>query len=116
VKFDALNITACVAGALLLAVGGPWLVGQLRSLPAPTELAARGDDRIVTLEVGGMTCEACESAVQGQLSQVPGVNAVEVRHRERRAFVVCEAGVADSALTGAVRRAGGGFVATVTLP
>ncbi len=115
-KLDRLNAGALAVGALLLLAGGPWLVRQLGSLPHPTALAARGGERIVTLEVGGMTCGACESAVKGQLATVAGVSAVEVRARERRAFVVCAPGVADTALTAAVRRAGGGFVAEVAAP
>jgi copper chaperone CopZ len=100
---------------LLLAFGGPWLVRQIATLPGPAALAARGDDRIVTLEVGGMTCEACASAIQGQLSGVAGVSAVDVRVTERRAYVVCDPAVADTALTAAVRRAGGGFAASVAV-
>ena len=115
-KFDALNLGALVLGVLLLAAGGPWLARQIASLPGPSTLAARRDDRIVTLEVGGMTCETCVAAVKGQLSEVPGVSAVEVRLAERRAVVVCEPEVGDSLLTAAVRRAGGGFVATVAHP
>jgi len=114
-KSDGLNITAMVAGVLLLAIGGPWLVREVASLPHATTLAARGDDRVVTLEVGGMTCEGCASAVRGQLSEVAGVNAVEVRVRERRAYVVCAPGVADTSLTAAVHRAGEGFAAEVAL-
>ena len=113
-KSDALNIAAIVVGVLLLAIGGPWLVRELGSLPGPTALAARGDDRIVTLEVGGMTCKTCAGAVKGQLAQVAGVSAVDVRVTEGRAYVVCEPGVADTSLTAAVRRAGGGFVASVS--
>lgn len=112
-KSDALNIAAIVVGVLLLAIGGPWLVRELGSLPGPSALAARGNDRIVTLEVGGMTCEGCAGAVRGQLAGVVGVTAVDVRVRERRAYVVCEPEVADTSLTAAVRRAGGGFAASV---
>ena len=102
-----------MVAVLLLAVGGPWLVRELRSLPHPVKLAARGDERIVTLEVGGMTCKACAGAVKTQLAAVPGVSAADVRVTERRAYVVCDPAVADTALTAAVRRAGGGFAASV---
>lgn len=112
-KSDALNIAAIVVGVLLLAIGGPWLIRELDSLPGPSALAARGNDRIVTLEVGGMTCEGCAGAIKGQLAGVSGVSAVDVRVTERRAYVVCEPNVADTTLTAAVRRAGGGFAASV---
>src|SRR5262245_61624695 len=105
-KNDALNISAIVFGVLLLAVGGPWLAKELRSLPHPVKLAARGNERIVTLEVGGMTCKTCAGAVKGQLAELPGVSAVDVRVTEGRAFVVCDPQVADTSLTAAVRRAG----------
>lgn len=112
-KSDALNITALVVGVLLLAVGGPWLMKELGSLPHRGALAARADARVVTLEVGGMTCAGCASAVRGKLAELPGVTDVDVRVRERRAFVVCAQGVADTALTAAVHRAGAGFTASV---
>ncbi len=44
-KRDLLNIAALVAGVLVLAVGGPLLVGQVRSLP-PRTLTARADQRV----------------------------------------------------------------------
>lgn len=112
-KPDALNNAAIVVGVLLLALGGPWLVKEFGSLARHGSLAARADARIVVLEVGGMTCEACAGAVKGKLAELPGVTAVEVRVGERRAFVVCDPGVADTALTAAVQRAGPGFLASV---
>ena len=98
---------------MLLALGGPWLVRELGSLPRHGALAARSGAHVVTLEVGGMTCEGCAGAVRGRLAELPGVAAVDVRVHEGRAFVVCDAAVSDSALTAAVHRAGAGFVASV---
>ena len=112
-KSDGLNVAALVAGVLLLAAGGPWLVHEVSSLPRPVQLAARGHERIVTLDVGGMTCKTCAGAVKGRLAEVPGVRTVDVRLGERRAFVVCDRAVADTSLTAAVHRAGGGFSAEV---
>jgi copper chaperone CopZ len=60
-----------------------------------------------------MTCEACEAAVKQELSTVPGVSTCEVRHQQSRAYVVCDRATPDSALTRAVRTAGGGFAAWV---
>jgi Cu+-exporting ATPase len=94
-------------------VGGPWLFHQLRTLPHARALAARANQRIVTLEVGGMTCAGCTAAVEAKLVNVPGVSAVDVRLKQRRAYVVCGRGVADTALTAAVGRAGPGFLAAV---
>jgi copper chaperone CopZ len=113
VKSDLLNVGALVAAVLLLAAGGPWLARELSSLPHPAKLAARGNERIVTLDVGGMTCRTCAGAVKGRLDAVPGVHAVDVRLGERRAYVVCDRVVADTALTAAVHLAGGGFSAEV---
>ena len=103
---------AVIAGVIAVAVAGPWLVHQLRTVPRGA-LAARAEQRIVTLEVGGMTCRGCAATVQAKLASVPGVAAADVRFPERRAYVVCERGVADTSLTGAVGRAGPGFLAAV---
>jgi copper chaperone CopZ len=111
-KRDLLNIVALVAGVLVLAIAGPLLVQQLRSLP-PRALAARGQERAVTLEVGGMTCSGCASSVQASLSQVPGVATVSVRLKQRRAYILCDRTVADTSLVAAVHRAGPGFLAAV---
>jgi copper chaperone CopZ len=111
---DLLNSLALVGLVVALAIVGPWVFGQLRSLPRAHTLAARADQRIVTLEVGGMTCGGCASAVEGKLAAVPGVSGVTVRFPQRRAYVVCEPSVADTALTEAVHRAGPGFLAAVT--
>lgn len=102
-----------VAIVVLLAGGGPWLVRELRTLPKPGALAARADQRIVSLEVGGMTCAGCAAKVKGELTTIPGVSTAEVRYAQRRAYVVCDKTVPDSALTGAIRRAGPGFLAAI---
>ena len=112
-RHEKWNALALVAGVLLLAVGGPWLVRELATLPRGHALSARAHQRIVSLEVGGMTCGGCAAAIRGTLASLPGVAAVEVRYRERRAFVVCDPGVADTSLTAAVHRAGPGFLAAV---
>jgi hypothetical protein len=48
------NIVAMVVGILVLAIAGPWVVSELRSLQ-PQHLSARAGERVVTLEVAGMT-------------------------------------------------------------
>lgn len=113
IRNGALNGVALACGVLLLGLGGPWLVAELRSLPGPDALAARSGQRIVTLEVGGMTCGACAANVQTRLAEVPGVSTVEVRVGQRRAYVVCDPVVADTALTAAVGRAGPGYLGAV---
>lgn len=110
---DYLNISALVAGVLVLAIGVPLFVQQLRSLPQRS-LAARAGDRIVTLEVEGMTCSGCAAAVRASLADVPGVSTVAVRLQQDRAYVVCGREVPDTALVAAVHRAGPGFLAAVT--
>jgi copper chaperone CopZ len=111
---EFLNVFAIVVGVVALAIGGPWLFGQIRSLPKATALAARADQRIVTLEVGGMTCQGCAASVQSKLVAVPGVASAAVRFAQRRAYFVCEKDVADTALVAALHRAGPGFLADVT--
>jgi copper chaperone CopZ len=102
-----------VALAVLALVGLPWLARQVRSLPQSRTLAARSSQKVVTLEVGGMTCGLCAAKVQGGLATLRGVVTVEVRLPEHRAYVVCDRSVADTALTAAVARAGSGFLAAV---
>ena len=111
-KRDILNVAALVAVVLVVAVAGPVLVQQVRSLP-PRSLAARGQERAVTLEVGGMTCSGCAASVQASLAQVPGVSTASVRFPQRRAYVLCDRSVADTTLVAAVHRAGPGFLAAI---
>ena len=111
----AINIIAIAGGLLVLGVGVPLLVGQVNSLPGGGALAARADERIVTLQVAGMTCEGCVGAVQAELATTAGVSTAEVRLEQERAYVVVSPDVPDSALTGAVSRAGPGFFARVVL-
>ena len=113
-KRDILNVAALVAGVLVMAVGGPPLVQQLRMLP-PRSQAARANERVVTLEVAGMTCAGCAKSVQSGLAGVAGVSTATVRFPRRRAYVVCDRGVADTTLVAAVQRAGLGFSAVVAL-
>ena len=98
---------------IVLAATAPWLSGELRSLPAVARLAARQNQRVVTLEVGGMTCAGCAAKIQSTLAEVAGVAEARVWLEERRAYVVCERAVPDSALTAAVGRAGPGYLAVV---
>ena len=108
-RSSLLNSIALVLGVLVLAIGGPWLASELRSLPRAHALAARAGERIVTLDVGGMTCSGCASKVREELAAVPGVSDAEVRLAQQRAFVVCRRTLPDSALLAAVQRAGPGF-------
>jgi copper chaperone len=112
-KREISNSLILAIGVILLAVGGPWMVRQLRTLPQPRALADRSEQRIVTLAVGGMTCAGCAAKVKSELGQVAGVSTVEVRLEQQRAYIVCDKAVADTALTGAVHRAGPGYLATL---
>lgn len=63
--------------------------------------------RIITLEVRGMTCDHCERTVAEALRRVPGVERVfGVSYRSGEARVVAAAGVTPEALEGAVMQAG----------
>ncbi|HYM79834.1 MAG TPA: heavy metal-associated domain-containing protein [Candidatus Limnocylindria bacterium] len=112
-KTSPWNSIAIVAAVLLLAVGGPWLFRELRSLPSQERLAARSGERVVTIEVSGMTCGGCAARVQGNLASLPGVSASEVRIQQDRAYVVCDRSLPDSSLVGAIQRAGPGFLAAI---
>jgi copper chaperone CopZ len=100
------NLIAIAFGVLVLVLGGPWLMSQIRSLPGRDNLDARADQKIVTLEVAGMTCDACAAQIEGSLTTLHGVKTAEVRWQQKRAYVVCEPGLADSSLLTAVRNAG----------
>lgn len=110
-KSPVLNSLALVAGVVVLATLGPVLVRAIGSLPHPRELAARADARVVSLDIGGMTCSGCAARVREELRSVQGVSAADVRLSDQRAVVVCAKSVADSALISAVHRAGPGFTA-----
>lgn len=69
--------------------------------------------QVVRLEVGGMTCQGCVARVQASLAAVPGVHRVDVSLDDQRAVVLADRAVADTALTGAVRRAGSEFLGIV---
>jgi copper chaperone CopZ len=107
------NTLALVIGVIAIAAFGPWLWREVRDLPGRRALAARANERIVTLDVGGMTCAGCAAKVQGELASVPGVSAVQVRLGQDRAYVVCARGLADSVLVSAVSHAGPNFGASV---
>jgi mercuric reductase len=61
----------------------------------------------ILLRVEGMTCDGCSHHIQEALRKVPGVVAAEVPSwTEGRAVVVAAAGVSDSDLVEAVKKAG----------
>jgi copper chaperone CopZ len=114
---------ACGALAVLLATGCAQRHDSLArksvegpsGAPAASATTATVASREVTLEVGGMVCQSCVEKVQRQLASVPGVRGVAVNLERQQARVECDAGVADTSLTAAVRRAGPdylGFVVT----
>ena len=108
-----LSGAAIAAAVFAFAAFGPWLAREVASLPRPGALAARSSQRVVTLEIGGMTCEGCAKTVRAQIAGLHGVSAVEVRLRQKRAYVVCDRAVADTALVAAVERPGPAYRAAV---
>lgn len=62
---------------------------------------------VVTLEVNGMTCEACEGEIARELRTVPGVVRASVDYERSQAEIVVANGFSDpGALLAAVRKAG----------
>ena len=61
---------------------------------------------VVSLEVGGMTCESCARHVEQALKAVPGVRAAEVSYKERTAKVSTQDGASSNALISAIASAG----------
>jgi copper chaperone CopZ len=108
-----LNIAGIVVAVLVLAIGGPLLLREMRSLPDAQALSSRSGEKIVTLEVGGMTCAGCAGTIQSTIASLDGVSAVDVRLDQDRAYVVCDRDLADSTLTAAVVGAGPAFIARV---
>jgi copper chaperone CopZ len=113
VKSGFLSGLVVAVAVVLLAAFGPWLAREIASLPQRGTLAARSSQRVVTLEIGGMTCEGCAKTVRAQIAAIHGVSAVEVRLAQKRAYVVCERGVSDTALVAAVERHGPAYQAAV---
>lgn len=59
-----------------------------------------------TINIEGMTCEACAIGAQKKLSEVAGVQNVQVDYENKKATVVSKASVTDEALKKAVEAAG----------
>ena len=112
-RSQILTTAVLVVGVLALTLIAPWLWNEVRTLPGRPALAARAGERIVTLEVSGMTCSGCAARVQNSLAALPGVSGVVVRHSQSRAYVICRGDVPDSALTAAVSGVSSAFAASV---
>ena len=74
----------------------------------PTLSALRGSSAVVvTLEVSGMTCEACEGEIEHELRVVPGVVQASVDYERSQAEIIVANGFGDpNALLAAVEKAG----------
>lgn len=59
-----------------------------------------------TYQVTGMTCGHCEGSVRAEVSQVPGVTAIEVSAQSGQLAVTSEEPVDDAAVIAAVDEAG----------
>ncbi|CAD5138038.1 MULTISPECIES: heavy-metal-associated domain-containing protein [Microbacterium] len=57
-------------------------------------------------QVSGMSCGHCEVAVRGEVSQVPGVENIEVSAQTGRLLVTTSSAVDDAAVLAAVDEAG----------
>lgn len=70
-------------------------------------------DRVVELEIGGMTCASCAMRIEKKLNKLDGVNAT-VNYATEKARVAAPAGVDQAELIAAVEAAG--YRATVPAP
>ena len=59
-----------------------------------------------TYAVTGMTCGHCESAVRSEVSQIPGVQQIEVSASNGQLTVTAEGPVEDTTVLAAVDEAG----------
>ncbi|MFZ1179826.1 MAG: heavy metal-associated domain-containing protein [Mycobacterium sp.] len=57
-------------------------------------------------QVSGMSCAHCEAAIQSEVAQIPGVDAVHVSADTGRLVVTSSAPIAEEAVMGAVDEAG----------
>jgi mercuric ion binding protein len=73
--------------------------------------AAPAGEMTIRLEIEGMHCALCGSAVSKALSEVEGVKNVSVSADDKQAVVVADESVTAESLTAAI--AGAGFSATV---
>ncbi len=62
--------------------------------------------KTVVIEVEGMTCPLCTSAVKHSLKKVPGVTKAKVKLNTKKAIVAYEGNISDSVLLEAVKKAG----------
>src|SRR5262245_37262687 len=85
-----------------------------RSAAAEAADVSDAPPRLVIVEGGGMVCQGCVARVEEKLKAVPGVHRVDVSLADQRAVVLCDTTVVDTALTGAVRRAGPEFLGLVS--
>ena len=98
-NWNIIAIAVAIGLALLI---GPWFIEQMRSLPSAQHLSARSGQRIVALEVIGLTSASDARRVQLRLAATPGVSACEVRFAQKRAYVVLDATLPDRLLLNAV--------------
>lgn len=79
---------------VLAAISGSGFKGRFQSLETRT------------IPIAGMTCEACAAHVQANLAKVPGVRSATVSYEGRKAVVVADPSVDQTALDKAVESAG----------
>jgi len=96
------NVIAIAVALGLVVLIGPWFATQMRSLPSAQHLSARSGQRIVALELIGLTGASDARRVQLRLAAAPGVSACEVRLAQKRAYVVVDAALPDSLLVNEV--------------
>ncbi|GEP39832.1 copper chaperone [Nocardioides psychrotolerans] len=61
---------------------------------------------VTTWTVTGMTCGHCEASVREEISELPGVEGVEVSHTEGTAVVTSATPLERAAVAAAVEEAG----------
>ncbi len=117
-KRDPLDIAVVVMLVLVVIVGGPYALKQIRGPePVAGSVAAEkatATQRKVTLGVKGMMCGTCVETITNALQATPGVASAEVDLSSGRAVVLCARALADTALVGAIERSDSLYTAHVT--
>ena len=106
VLFNKVMLWVATAVVLAFALFPNYVGLMVGDDPAPSAPSAAADLETVTLDIQGMTCEACEVHVRSALREVPGVHHVQVSYAQTRAVVQAGEGVDPKALVDAVGTTG----------
>lgn len=106
-RFNQVMLWLATAAVLAFALF-PQYVGLLSAASTDSAAGVGTETTTVTLDIDGMTCEACAMHLQGTLADVAGVHSASVSFADSRAVlsVNSDAAPTRSDLTGVIEEAG----------